>query len=343
MPVSIKDIAKSANVSYSTVSRALANSPRVKPETRDRIQQLALEMGYSPSAIARSLVTNRTQTIGIIATTITDLFQAEIIQAIEHTALDHDHSVILTQSGPESERELAELEALRERRVDGIILISIRTAGEYASVLQGSGIPLVFINDPCNVDYGHSLRVDSFTGACEAVRHLLDLGHRRVAYIAGPNDNWDNDQRLAGYRHALLANDLPVEPTLIVGDGRRPEDGTRSMQQLLRLPSPPTAVFCYDDTVALGAIRAVHGADLRVPQDMSVVGFDDVHLASYFEPPLTTIAQPKRDMGRKAVEMVLAVLRNDEKVEDCVLPVGLVVRESTMPPRHLMRDYELKF
>jgi DNA-binding LacI/PurR family transcriptional regulator len=343
MPVSIKDIARSANVSYSTVSRALAHSPRVKAETRDRIQQLALEMGYSPSAVARSLVTNRTRTIGIIATTITDLFQAEIIQAIQRTALRHNHSVILTQSGPESERELAELEALRERRVDGIILISIRAAGEYASVLQGSGIPLVFINDPCNVDYGHSLKVDSFAGACEAVRHLLDLGHRSVAYIAGPSANWDNDQRLAGYQETLRANDLPVQPALIVGDGRRAEDGIRSMQQLLRLPSPPTAVFCYDDTVALGAIRAVHGADLRVPQDMSVVGFDDVHLASYFEPPLTTIAQPKREMGQKAVEMVLAVLRNAEKVEDCVMPVRLVVRESTMPPRHLRKDRGLKY
>jgi DNA-binding LacI/PurR family transcriptional regulator len=332
MPVSIKDIAKSANVSYSTVSRALANSPRVNTETRDRIQQLALEMGYSPSVAARSLVTNRTQTIGIIATTITDLFQAEIIQAIEQTALDHDHSVILTQSGPESERELAELKALRERRVDGIILISIYTAGEYASVLQGSDIPLVFINDPRDVDYGHSVRVDSFTGACEAVHHLLDLGHRRIAYIAGPNPNWDNDQRLAGYKHTLLTNDLPFDRTLIVGDGRRPEDGTKAMEQLLRLPSPPTAVFCYDDTVALGAIRAVHSADQRVPQDMSVIGFDDVHLASYFEPPLTTIAQPKQNMGRKAVEMVLAASRNDERVEDCVLSVELIVRESTTTP-----------
>ena len=169
MAVSIKDIAREANVSYSTVSRALSDNPRLKLETRQRIQRLAAEMGYSPSAVARSLVTNRTQTIGIVATTMIDLFQAEVVWAVEQRALQHDYGVILTQSGRESERECSEIEALRERRVDGIILISVRACGPYASLLQGTDIPIVFVNDPGPVDYGYSVRVDNLEGVTDGL------------------------------------------------------------------------------------------------------------------------------------------------------------------------------
>jgi DNA-binding LacI/PurR family transcriptional regulator len=256
MPVSIKDIAKVANVSFSTVSRALANSPRVRPETRRRIQQLAIEMGYTPSAAARSLVTHRTKTIGVVATTMTDTFQAEVVQSIEEIAIQHDYSVILTQSGFASERELVEIQALRERRVDGIILISVRAGGVYASVLQGTGIPLVFINSR-QTDYGHSVRVDSLAGSRTAVCHLLELGHRRIAYIAGPDQDWDNLARQAGYQQALATCRLSIDPALIVQGNSRPEGGIRAMQQLLALRHPPTAVFCYNDVTALGAMTFI--------------------------------------------------------------------------------------
>lgn len=328
MSISIKDVAKLANVSYSTVSRALTNSSRVKPETRDRIQRLAREMGYTPSAAARSLVTQRTMTIGIVATTMTDMFQAEVIQAIEHAALSHEYSVILAQSGFGSERELAEIQALRERRVDGIILISVRVGGVYAAILQGTNIPLVFINS-CQTDYGRSVRVDSLQGGREAVNHLLNLGHRRIAYITGPEEDWDNLARQEGYRDALGARGIPVDPALIVQGDCRPGGGIRAMQQLLSLPEPPTGVFCYNDATALGGLRFLYSVGMRVPEDLSIIGFDNTDLSTYFEPPLTTIAQPTQELGQKAVEVVLAMLRGEDLGEAHLLPCELVVRQST--------------
>ncbi len=329
MAVSIKDIAKVARVSYSTVSRALADSPRVNPETRARIKHLAADMKYSPSALARSLVTQRTRTIGLVATTITDLFQAEVIQVIEETALHHGYSVILTHSGSESERELDELHMLQERRVDGIILISVRADGNYEAVLRGMSLPIVFINS----EHARSVRVDNFGGAVQAMQHLLDLGHQRIAYIAGPSLEWDNVERRKGYEQALLARGLSVNPALIAAGDSRPGGGTQAMRELLGLASRPTAVFCYNDATALGALRAAHMAGLRIPQDLSVIGFDDIDLAAHFEPPLTTFAQPKRDMGKMAVRMILAALGGELMTESGELPGQLIVRESTTPPQ----------
>jgi len=331
MAVSIKDIAKVANVSYSTVSRALNNSPRVKRETREQIRRLAAEMGYYPSAVARSLVTRRTRTIGVVVTTITDLFFAEVIHAIEETALRHNYSVILTNSGGEPERELAAIRALRERRVDGIILVSGCSSKETLRAEKGMDLPIVTVNKFHKEYLGYSVEVDNFGGGWEATQHLLGLGHRRVAHVAGLSGEWDSLRRQNGYEQALCAYGLSVDPNLIVQGGNRPEGGIAAMQRLLTLSPPPTAIFCYNDALALGVMRAARAAGLRIPQDLSIVGFDDIDLAPYFEPPLTTVAQPKREMGEKAVRMILGLLAG-ESVQDCVLPSRLIIRNSTMPP-----------
>jgi DNA-binding LacI/PurR family transcriptional regulator len=338
MAVSIKDIAREANVSYSLVSRALNDSPRVNAQTKARIQRLAAEMGYLPSAVARSLVTRRTNTLGIVVTTITDLFFAEVIHAIEETALNQGYNVILTNSGGQPERELAALRSLRERRVDGIILIS-GCSNETSCQDEGIGIPIVIINNVHREHIGYSVEVDNAAGSREAVVHLLHLGHRRIAHIAGPAREWDAVERLRGYEEALRAHGVAVEAELIVCGDNHPEAGIARMQQLLALPLRPTAVFCYNDATAIGAMRAARMAGLRVPEDLSVVGFDDIDLARHLEPPLTTVAQPKRQMGRTAVEMILQLLSETRQpdqaeeagVKDCVLPSQLVVRESTAP------------
>jgi DNA-binding LacI/PurR family transcriptional regulator len=331
MIVSIKDIAKAANVSFSTVSRALNDSPRVKPETRERIQHIAAEMGYLPSAVARSLVTRHTNIIGVVVTTITDLFLAEVIHAIEETALKQKYNVILTNSGGEPERELEAIRALQKRRVDGIILISSGTSKETCSAEKGIDIPVVVINNASREHIGYSVEVDNYGGGSEATQHLLSLGHRCIAHIAGPTREWDSMGRQSGYEQALQVYGLSPDPALIVRGDARPEGGMRAMQQLVALPCRPTAVFCYNDLVALGAMRAARTAGLRIPRDLSVVGFDDIDLAPFFEPALTTVAQPKREMGEKAVQMILDRLAGD-RVEDCVLPGRLIVRGSTMPP-----------
>ena len=336
MAVSIKDIARVANVSYSTVSRALNDSPRVNPQTKARIQSIAAEMGYLPSAVARSLVTRRTNTLGIVVTTITDLFFAEVIHAIEETALKHSYNVILTNSGGYLERELAALRSLRERRVDGIILISGCTDDTFCKE-EGIETPIVIINNAYREHVGYSVEVDNAAGAREAVCHLLHLGHSRIAHIAGPAREWDAVERLRGYEEALQAGGLAVDRELIVAGDNQPEGGIASMQHLLTLPVRPTAVFCYNDATAIGAMRAARIAGLRIPDDLSVVGFDDIDLARHLEPPLTTVAQPKHQMGETAVEMILALLSGSQQpdqadrapVTDCVLPSQLIVREST--------------
>lgn len=330
MALSIKDIAKAANVSYSTVSRALSDSPRVRPETKQRIQSIAAEMGYLPSAVARSLVTRRTNTIGVVVTSITDLFFAEVIHAIEETTLKHKYGLILANSGGESERELAAIQTLRERRVDGIILVSGYSKREDLRAEKGIDLPIVIINNVHQEHIGYSVEVDNVGGARDATQYLLDLGHRRIAHIAGPLREWDSVERQSGYEQALQAFRLAIDPVLIVRGDNRPRGGMEATQQLLGLPSPPTAIFCYNDVTALGAIRAAHAAGLRVPRDLSVIGFDDIDLSPYFEPPLTTVAQPKRQMGEKAVHMVLELLAGNA-VEDCVLPSRLIVRGSTTP------------
>jgi DNA-binding LacI/PurR family transcriptional regulator len=332
VPVSIKDVAKAADVSYSTVSRALNDSPRVKTETKKQIQRIAAEMGYLPSAVARSLVKQRTQTIGIVVTTITDLFFAEVIHAIEETALVHSNSVILANSHGEPERELQAIRNLRERRVDGIILVSGCSSREELCAEKMTGVPIVIINNVHQEHIGHSVEVDNVGGGRMATQHLLELGHTRIAHIAGPAWEWDARERQSGYEHALQAHDVPVDPTLIIRGNSRPHGGIKAMQQLLSISPRPTAVFCYSDATAVGAMRAARAAGLRIPHDLSVVGFDDIDLAPFLEPPLTTVAQPKRKMGETAVQMVLALLEGDAPVEDCVLPSRLVVRESTAPP-----------
>lgn len=332
MTVSIKDIAKVMNISYSTVSRALNNSPRVKPETRELIQRKAVEMGYLPSAIARSLVTRRTNTIGVVVTKITDLFFAEVVQGIEETSVNRGYSVILTNSDGRPDYELAAIQTLRERRVDGIILVAACASTEAKQRLFGSPeieTPIVIINNVHQQHVGYSVETDNLGGGRAATQHLLALGHRRIAYIAGPSNEWDSVERQQGYEQALRAAGLSPDPALIVRGTNLVGGGLIAMQQLLALPDPPTAVFCYNDVTALGAMRAAYAVGRRIPQDLSVVGFDDIALAPYFEPPLTTVAQAKREMGEKAVQMVLDLLAGESVVEKWVLPSELIVREST--------------
>ena len=329
MAVSIKDIARVANVSYSTVSRALNDNPRVQAQTKARIQRIASEMGYLPSAVGRSLVTRRTRTIGIVVSTITDLFYAEVIDAIEETGFNHGYAVFLANSGGVPQRELAAIRALRERWVDGLIVVSCCSSKEELCAERVIDIPVVVINNAHRDHIGYSIEVDNVAGGQAATRHLLQLGHRRISHIVGPTTEWDAVERHSGYKQAMQAYGLTVDPALIVRGNSRPKGGIEAMKRLLALPAPPTAVFCYNDATALGAVRAARDAGLRIPQDLSVVGFDDIDLASYLEPPLTTVAQPRRAMGERAVEMILALLAGGPSVADCMLPGKLVVRGST--------------
>ncbi len=332
MSVSIKDIAQAAGVSHSTVSRALADSPLISEAARRRIQALAGKMGYVPNAQARGLVLGRTMTIGIVVTTIADPFVAEVVQGIESTAHAHGYGVILTGSDNDPEREAQSVEMLRARRADAVIVTSSRIGDLYQDDLQETGVPVVLINS--HNDQGGarvvSISVDNRHGGYLATRHLLGLGHRRIAYVAGLPAHSDDCDRCQGYGDALrdagLARD---ERYTIAGDGRA-TGGERALPALLALAPRPSAAFCYNDMTAIGLIAAARRAGLAVPQELAVVGFDDIPFAALTYPALTTVAQPKHEMGRRAVERALALLSGDATQPDHLSLQGqLIVRESS--------------
>jgi len=331
-PASIKDIARLAGVSHSTVSRALRNSPLVNPQTTKEIQGIARQLSYQPSAVARGLVTRKTRTIGVVVTTIADPFVSEVVIGIEFAANDAGYSVFLADSNADPVREKNVVHSFAERRVDGIVVTSSRVGALYTPLLSQMNVPIVLINNQHPGQFVHSVMIDNVQGSREATTHLIRLGHRRIAYIGDQYGHQSDTERFGGYRQALDEAALPFVPELVVHGDSRPEEAIAVMNKLLALPSPPTAVFCYNDMTALGVLRAVHMRGIRVPADISVVGFDDLFFVSYTQPQLTTVRQPMRKMGRMAMESLLKLMSGLPIGEAVLVPAELIVRESTAPP-----------
>lgn len=328
----IEDIARIANVSHSTVSRALRGSPLVKAKTAESIRRIVDEIGYRPSAVARSLATRRTRTIGVVVTTIADLFIAEVVNGIEDVASDHGYSVFLSNSNADPDREVRVVRSFEERRVDGIVVTASRVGALYVPMLSRMQVPIVLINNQHPSEFVHSVMIENLLASREATRHLIELGHRRIAYLGDRGGQHCDTERFAGYRQALDAADLPFRPELVVHGNGKPEGGMRAMASLLDLAERPTAVFCYDDMTALGALRQLHASRIQVPREISIIGFDDIPIAEYTEPPLTTVRQPMRDMGRLAMQALLRLLDGSESEPHITVPGELVVRGTTAPP-----------
>lgn len=332
-PISIKDIARAVGVSHPTVSRALHGSPLVHPETAMQIRRKADELGYKASMVARSLVTRKTQTIGLVVTTIADPFYGEIVSGVEEVTTERGYSVILANCQIDPQREISVVRSLQERRVDGILVAASRVGDFYLSLMSEMEVPIVVINNQHDGEFVYSVSIDDHGGAERATNHLIELGHKKIAYIGDPPGCRTDADRLAGYKSAHAAAGLPVRSEYLAqGDGL-PSRGFDCAKELLSLPDRPTGIFCYNDMTLLGALRAAADCGLSVPADLSLVGFDDLFFAQYLEPAITTIRQPKREMGRQATDLLFALL-NDETPEKKNLVEGeLVVRSSTAPPR----------
>ena len=331
--VSIKDIARAAGVSHSTVSRALQGVPVVKPETAARIQKIALEAGYTASAVARSLVTRKTQTIGIVVTKITDPFHHEIISGVDEVANERGYSVVLADSRADPEREIRVVRSFHERRVDGIIVMSSRVGALYMPMLTEMNVPIVLVNNQRGAegDLVHSVTIDNVQAARIATRHLIDLGHKHIAYLGNLLGVYSDTERFAGYRQALMDARIPFQAQLVAHCANIPEDAADAMQKLLALRQAPTAVFCYNDLLALGALKA-SGGRARVPHRISIVGFDDLFFAPFLDPSLTTIRQPMKKMGSLAMDLLFRLLRGNEVEKTIHVKGELIVRDSTAPP-----------
>lgn len=316
------------------MSRALRDDPRISPEVVQRIRSLARDMSYSPSVVARSLVTRRTRTIGVVVTTISDPFVSAVVDGIEEEATANDHAVILVMSRSDPEHELEAVRLLSERRVDGII-VSASRVGNYEERLVRLQVPIVLLNNQSESSYIYSINVDDVRGAHMATDHLLELGHRHIAYIGCPDRPRSHRRREQGFRMALGERGMVPGLSQVVADegiGDDAERGKLGMRRLLGVEDRPTAVFCYNDVTAIGALNETRRWGLAVPGDVSLVGFDDVREASLVSPALTTVNQPRESMGRQAVEMLLRLLAG-ESVGDRVILPRLVIRQSSGPPK----------
>ncbi len=330
---SIKDIARLARVSHSTVSRALSGSRQVSASTADRIRKIAEDSGYRVSAAARALVMGRSHTIGVVVTSIADPFVAAVVRGIEDTAEKSGYSVVLANSNAEPEREVRVVRSFEERRVDGIIVTSSRVGALHIPEMERMAVPVVLLNNQHPSEFMHSVMIENVEASFHATQHLTRLGHRRIAYIGDRLGHQSDTERLTGYRRALEGAGLKLAKELVVhGDGK-PEGGGQAMAQLLALPKRPTAVFCYNDMSALGAMRQIRASGLSIPEDLSVVGFDDLYFAQYLEPPLTTVRQPMRQMGRMAMETLLHIFDGPHSTHNLKVEGQLIVRHSTAAPK----------
>lgn len=332
--VSIKDIARAAGVSHTTVSRALHNNPLISAEVRERIQRLAREMGYIPNAVAQSLQNRRTNTIGLVVTSIADPFFADVVQGVEEVARPSGFSVFLNSSCNDPAHEIQVVDMFHQRRVDGIVVASSRVGSHYAHRLERLQVPVVLVNCQAESDHAflHTVTVDDDRGARLATEHLLMLGHRTIGYV-GVNDRpRSNQRRRDGYLGTLATVDdgHPVIAPIVRAEANDVAVGRAALAHLL--DAGCTAVFCYNDMVAVGVLLACRARGLSVPRDLSVIGFDDVELAQYMTPPLTTIHQPKDELGRLAMRMLLDLL-DGRMVHNLVIQPTLLQRESTAPLR----------
>lgn len=335
--ISIADIARTAGVSHSTVSRALHNSPLISREVRERIQRTAQEMGYTPNAIARSLQNQRTNTIGLVTTSISDPFLNDVVKGIEEVTQAAGLSIIFSISHNDPEQEMAIMETFHQRRVDGIIVASSRISNLYTKRLELVKVPTVLINSQSDTPQKllHWVTVDNTKGSQLAIQHLVQLGHRSIAYLGVESRPRSNQQRLHGYQQALADAGIAWDASwVLIGAGKDAsyEEDVEVGQAMLPhvLDAGVSAVFCHNDMVAIGLLLACRKSGLAVPQQLSIVSFDNIKTTEYVTPPLTTIHQPKVEMGRLAMEMLLDLLEG-RPVEDAILLPTLIVRASTAP------------
>jgi len=332
--VSITDIAAAAGVSPSTVSRALQDHPRISPARRQAIQALAQQMGYRPSQVARSLVTGRTRTLGVVITDVTDPFVAEVLKGAELASRESGYTLLFASSDRDPDREIEALRLLLDRQVDGMIVISGRAGSRYAELRSAgeAGMadwPLVLVNNDHTGPGIYSVRMDNAAGAHEAVSYLRRLGHQRIAFLSWIEMATTMEQRRAGYRQALLEAGLVLEPELEWEVRGYPDIDLDALEAELTRPGRPTAVFAANDQLALAVQRVARSLKLAIPEELSLVGFDNLEISAHVDIPITTVAQPAFEIGRSAGELLLYKIKKEvTHFQTRILPVQLVVRRS---------------
>ena len=328
------DVARAAGVSLASVSRVINGHPHVTPAVTGRVEDAMAQLGYVANPTARALAGGRTQVIGLLTQEVQNPFSYAVISGVDEavSALGYDFLLCTTHARREKEAEYAA--RLSGGMVDGLLVILPRGLPDYVGDLRAASFPFVLIDYDADAPGCSVVNATNRQGARAAIGHLLELGHRRIGFITGRPNVGATTERLAGYREALAGAGVPViESDIVVGDFMEPR-GHDAALELLRRPHPPTAVFASSDSAAFGVLRAARELGLSVPDDLSVVGFDDVPEAALLTPPLTTVRQPLREMGRAAVRQLMLLLADHAQPPTrLVLETELVLRGATGPPR----------
>lgn len=329
----LKEVAKFAGVSITTVSRVMNDASKVNPDTLQRVQRAMRKLGYQPNRVAQRLRTTKGQSkmLGLIIPDIQNQFYSNIVRGIEDVAYDKNYAVILCNSDENPNKERFYLDVLQSESVDGVILPPIHQHGKVVEGLIESGVPVVCVDRKLVRERVDTVVINNEKGGYMAVEHLIALGHKRIAILSSSPQFSSFEERQRGYEQALRDNGLEADEKLIKeGDPRSSENARKLTKELLELENPPTAIFATNNLMTLGLLEAVNEAKLRIPNDISAIGFDDMPWAKAVMPPLTVIRQPGYEMGRRAAELMFQRIADPlrEKVQIIMEP-SIIMREST--------------
>jgi LacI family transcriptional regulator len=330
--MNIQEIAKRARVSTATVSRAINHDPTVSPQLAKRVWKVIEELGYYPNTQARALVSGRSRIFGLIVSEITNPFFPEIVQVFETIAVQHQYEILLTSTVNDPKRMESSVRRMIERRVDGVAVMTFGMEEVLLEDLKLRKVPLVFVDVGPPRPRVSNIRIDYLHGIRQAVQHLAALRHQKIAFISGPLRLKSSMARKEAFVSSLQEIGLPVDPDLILEGDHTMEGGMKVSAPMLARPNRPTAVLCSNDMTAIGVMRKSHEAGLRIPQDLSVVGFDDIRLAQFVLPPLTTVQMSQSELARLAFHALLAEVSREipsPNGTEYVVKTNLVLRGST--------------
>ena len=325
----IKDVARRSGVSVSTVSRVLNDQPYVAEELKQRVLKAIDELGYKPSRVAQRLRATRSQLIGVVFSDIANSFYIDVLRGIEHVASQDGMSVLISNANADPDREEELIHLMQLEGVAGIIIAPTREDSLAVAELSTSGLPTTIIDRQMANTQVDTVLIDNFKGAFSAIQYLLGLGHRRIAVISGPLHLTSGRERYAGYLQAMSDAGVEVDSGLTRFGDYQQSSGYVLAQELISSPKPPTALFVANNEMTIGALNAIHQNGRRIPEDVAVIGFDDLSWAVSLNPPLTTIAQPTFEIGARAAQLLLARIADPERPPSKeVLTTHLVIRES---------------
>jgi len=336
--MNIQAVAKRARVSTATVSRTINGTAAVDPKTAQRVWKAVEELNYFPNSQARSLVSGRSRILGLIVSDITNPFFPELLKGFEDLCIEHDYEILVSSTNYDPERMEICVRRMLQRQVEGVAILTSEMPKTFIDEFARRNLPMVFLDVGVPRDRISNIRVDYGAGVTQAVDHLLTLGHRRIAFVSGPADLKSARIRRSAFLRGLEKAGITEGERLVEESDHTVEGGLRAMTRVLQLPQPPTAVLASNDITAIGALRAIRLAGLRVPQDFSVVGFDDIGLAEFTDPPLTTVRLPRDEIAHQAFHALLRYLEPAAgettpatNGDMHVVETRLVIRESTGP------------